>query len=221
MKTVKRRIRYDRILLVLLILFLIVFCVIKIINLRITNIYVSGNEILSDQEIIDLAKLENYPKTINNSTWTIEERLKKNDLIKKASVTKEKLTIIKINVEENKPLFYNGVTNKTVLENSIEIERKISLPTLINYVPDYIYLEFINKMSLINKEIIEKISEIKYDPNDIDEKRFLLTMVDGNYVYLTISRFEVLNNYITIIKNFNNKKGILYLDAGNVFEYFE
>ena len=182
MKTVKRRIRYDRILLVLLILFLIVFCVIKIINLRITNIYVSGNEILSDQEIIDLAKLENYPKTINNSTWTIEERLKKNDLIKKASVTKEKLTIIKINVEENKPLFYNGVTNKTVLENSIEIERKISLPTLINYVPDYIYLEFINKMSLINKEIIEKISEIKYDPNDIDEKRFLLTMVDGNYV---------------------------------------
>ena len=76
-------------------------------------------------------------------------------------------------------------------------------------------------MNLVNKEVLDKISEIKYDPNSIDEKRFLLTMMDGNYVYLTISRFEAVNNYISIIKNFNDKKGILYLDAGNVFEYFE
>ncbi len=220
MKT-KRRIRYDRILIFLLILFLVVFSLIKIINLKITNIYISGNKILTDQEIIDIAEIGDYPKTINNPTWTIEKRLLSNPLIKKASVTKDSLTIIKIEIEENKPLFFNKITNKLVLESGDEIDKEYDVPFLINYVPDYIYLELKEKMSLVNNEIINKISEIKYNPNEIDEKRFLLTMVDGNYVYLTISRFDVINNYITIIKNFDNKKGILYLDAGNVFEYFE
>ena len=77
------------------------------------------------------------------------------------------------------------------------------------------------KTKLVNKDILKKMSEIKYDPDSIDEKRFLITMTDGNYVYLTINRFDAINNYILIIKNFENKKGILYLDAGNVFKYFD
>ena len=221
MKKVKRRIKYNRILIFLIILFLIVFLVIKICNLKITNIYISGNSILSDQEVIDIAKLGDYPKTINNPTWSIEDRLESNVLIKKAIVNKESLTIIKINIEENKPVFYNKIKEVTILNDENEIKEKYDVPILINSIPDDIYKEFKKKMLLINDGIINKISEIKYDPNDIDDKRFLLTMVDGNYVYLTISRFEALNNYITIIKNFDNKKGILYLDAGNVFEYFE
>lgn len=221
MKIVKRRIKYSRIFVVLIILFLIVSLILKITSLRITNIYISGNEILKDQEIIDIAKLSDYPKTIKNSTWTIEDRLNKNPLIKKSKVSKENLTIIKIEVEENKPIFYNTMTSKTILEDGSEIDNRYDVPILINYVPDFIFLEFKQKMSLINKDVLSKISEIKYDPNDIDDKRFLMTMIDGNYVYLTISRFEIINNYISIIKNFNDKKGILYLDVGNVFEYFE
>ena len=221
MRKVKRRIRYGRILIVIFILFLIVSSVLYISSLRITNIYISGNEILSDQEIIDIAKIGDYPKTINNSSWTIEERLNKNLLIKKAKVNKENLTIVKIEIEENKPLFYDKLKEKTILSSLDEIDEKYDVPTLINYIPDYIYKDFCEKMNMIDKNILNKISEIKYDPNDIDEKRFLLTMVDGNYVYLTVSRFEAINNYIIIIKNFENKKGILYLDAGNVFEYFE
>ena len=48
-------------------------------------------------------------------------------------------------------------------------------------------------------------------------------MSDGNYVYLTINKFENINAYIEIIKQkqFENKKGILYLDAGNSFEIIE
>lgn len=221
MKKIKRRVRYDRILIVLFILLLIVLLYLKINSLKITNIYITGNEILSDQEIIDIAKLSDYPKTINNSTWTIEDRLKKNVMIKKASVSKENLTIIKIKVEENKPIFYDKINENTVLSDGNVIKEKYNVPILINYIPDYIFEEFKEKMNLVNREILDKVSEIKYDPNSIDEKRFLLTMVDGNYVYLTISRFEAVNNYISIMKNFNDKKGILYLDAGNVFEYFE
>ena len=65
-----------------------------------------------------------------------------------------------------------------------------------------------------------KISEIKYDPN-IDSERFLLTMNDGNYVYVNLKRFKSVNNYLTIISNFKDKKGIIYLDSGSHFKLFE
>ena len=62
------------------------------------------------------------------------------------------------------------------------------------------------------------ISEIEYSKNTYDDKRFLLYMNDGNEVYITISRVDLLNKYIDIVKKLNNKKGILYLDSGNYFE---
>ena len=43
-------------------------------------------------------------------------------------------------------------------------------------------------------------------------------MNDNNEVYITISRVDLLNKYIDIVKKLNNKKGILYLDSGNYFE---
>ena len=76
-------------------------------------------------------------------------------------------------------------------------------------------------MQKINKEVLERISEIKYDPNDVDTERFLFMMDDGNYVYITLSKIENINNYINIIKNFNSKKGILYLDSGEYFKILD
>jgi cell division septal protein FtsQ len=76
-------------------------------------------------------------------------------------------------------------------------------------------------MQNIDTDIINRISEIKYDPNNVDEERFLLTMNDGNYVYLTLSHFDKINSYVDIIKNFENQKGILYLDSGEYFKVYD
>mgnify|MGYP006892043037 FL=1 len=46
-------------------------------------------------------------------------------------------------------------------------------------------------------------------------------MNDGNMVYITVSKAELLNKYVEIIKKVDNKKGILYLDSGNYFEIKE
>ena len=43
-------------------------------------------------------------------------------------------------------------------------------------------------------------------------------MNDGNQVYITINRLNLLNKYIDIVKKLDNKNGILYLDSGNYFE---
>ena len=41
---------------------------------------------------------------------------------------------------------------------------------------------------------------------------------DGNLIYVTITRFELVNTYDDIYPTLNGKKGILYLDSGNHFE---
>ena len=70
-------------------------------------------------------------------------------------------------------------------------------------------------------EVLKKISEIKYDPNEYDEDRFLLYMNDQNYVYVTLTKFDLLDKYNETVKKLNGKKGILYLDSGNYFEIKE
>ena len=102
-----------------------------------------------------------------------------------------------------------------------EVDDKFMVPTLINYVPNIKYNELIDKMKNIENDVLIRISEIKYDPNEVDDSRFFLSMNDGNYVYINIGRFENINNYIDIIKKFDNKKGILYLDYGNSFTIIE
>ena len=126
--------------------------------------------------------------------------------------------MVYIQIEENRPLFINHSTNKTILLDKSETEDKFSVPTLINYIPDVIYDEFVNKMGIINIDILDKISEIKYDPDEVDDSRFLLTMNDSNYVYVSLNKLDKINNYNDIVKQFDNKKGVLYLNSGGYFE---
>ena len=99
-----------------------------------------------------------------------------------------------------------------------KLNNVVVIPTLINYVPENIEASFIKEFNKIDSNVISMISEIEYSKNTYDDKRFLLYMNDGNEVYITISRVDLLNKYIDIVKKLNNKKGILYLDSGNYFE---
>ena len=76
-------------------------------------------------------------------------------------------------------------------------------------------------MDRINDDTLSKISDIVYDPNDIDTDRFLLYMDDGNMVYLTLTKFKMINYYNTVLEQLENRKGVLYLDNGNHFQIKE
>ena len=204
-KQVKKvKIKYKKLLMFLLIFSIIIFAAISFFKQNITNIYISGNEKLTEQEIIDIAKVSNYPNTFLNLSSTIKNRLEKNVYIKSAKVYKKSFTILYIEVEENRPLFYNSSSNETVLLDGKTVQEKLEAPVLINMIPDTLYEKFIKKISEIDYDVLKRVSEIKYDKNEVDETRFLFTMNDGNYVYLTLNTFEKINNYINIVKTFNN-----------------
>lgn len=221
-KKKKVRVRFTGILIILLLLYLLFYLVNYILDRRITNIYISGNYYLKDYEIISLAGLEDYPSNLKNSSKKISSNLENSIYILDAKVTK-KFRKVYIEVKENRPLYYNKNTNKTVLSDKAETDNIYHVPTLLNYIPDTIIDNFIKSMNMLDIDILERISEIEYDPKDGDEYKFLLTMNDGNYVYLTLTgnSFKKLNSYPAMLKKFDGKKGILNLDYGNYLESYK
>ena len=169
-----------------------------------------------------MAKLSNYPRTFNNNEFVIKNKLIKNKYIKNVKVRKKNFfREVYIDIEENKPLFiYN---NKIILQDgqAIEIENNFDIPVLINEIDDSkVYQLLLKKLKFIDTDIYQRISEIKYEPNDKDLNRFILNMNDGNCVYITLRKITRINNYIDIISAFDGKKGNLYLDSGEYFEVF-
>ena len=73
----------------------------------------------------------------------------------------------------------------------------------------------------IKEDTLGKISDIEYKPNEYDKDRFLLYMDDGNMVYLTLTKFKMINYYNDVLSQLEDKHGILYLDNGNHFQIKE
>lgn len=220
-KKTRRKIKYKTVLMFLLLVYFVLFFGYNVANLHIKNIYIYDNNFFSDQEIIELAGIEDYPSTFKYNSIKIKKTLEKNTYIKKVRVQKKWLTEVNIYITENAPLFYYEYDKKTVLNDGTKVDKAFNVPTVINYVPDKKYAKLLVKMNEVPADILKRISEIKYDPNEVDKNRFLLTMNDGNYVYVTLNKFDHVHNYLSMIKNFENKKGILYLDSGEYFKVVE
>ncbi len=223
MKKKRLKIKILPIFIIMIILLILLLILYFLSLIPIKNIYISGNDYLTDQEIIELANIENYPSFFKTTKTSIQKNLESNDYIKKVKVTKKLLAEIHIEVEEEKLLFRKEEDQLLVLGNKKEIndQYRYSVPILLNYVPDTKYDSFIKGMNKIKEDIKCQISEIRYYPNEQDEDRFLLYMNDGNYVYLTLTKFSQINYYEEVLEKVEGKKGILYLDSGNHFQIME
>ncbi len=224
---VRVRINYKKVLFLILSIFLFALIVTKLFNLKLANVYIHNNKYIyinnngkyNEQQILEMAGVDDYPRALFLNTNKIKKRLMKDIYIKDAIVYKKNFTELHIKVLENRPLFYNTNTDKTILETKDETSDKFNVPLLVNYIPNELYDKFVDVMADVDDNILNYISEIKYDPNNVDEERFLFTMTDGNYVYINIQKFYLINNYFDIISEIPDKKGILYLDYGDHFVF--
>ena len=214
----KRRLKVGRLFLLIFFVAIISFLCIKFINIPIRSIIIKGNNILTDYEIIKESGLEDYPSYFGIFSYNVKNKLKKNKYIKDVKVRKGILNIT-ITIEEKKVLYIDSLKNEKVLEDTKIIDDKVlCVPYLINQVPTDKQEGFIKAMKKIDKDILCLISEIKYDPNEIDKDRYYLYMNDGNSVYLTVNKFEKINKYNSILENVGKQNGTLYLDYGDYFE---
>ena len=222
----KKKLKVFNLLLILIVTFGIFFGVYTYLKLPIKNLVVNGNSYLNDDYILSLSGLKDYPSFWLTSMNRGEKKLKKSNYIVNAKIKRGFKRVITIEVEENIALFSKENENgKIVFSNGEELNVNDSLsfrvPRLMNYVPSDQYKDFVKGMKIIKSDILQKISDIEYVPNDIDKERFLLYMDDGNMVYLTLTKFKMINYYNDVLEQLEDKHGILYLDNGNHFQIKE
>lgn len=216
-----KRIRFLQILGVIILFAIIVYLVI---NIRIKNIYVKGNKLISDQEIIELAGIENYPKLFSISSLKMTNKIKLNKVIKDCYVKKNIFGRVDIEVTEYNMVLKDETTNSIYLSNNsliAEEEYITGLPSLVNVVEKDVLQNFLKKLDMVDKNILAKISEIEYVPNEYDKDLFLFYMNDGNHIYINTNRLLNINKYESVLEQLEGQKGIIYLDSGNHFEAFE
>ena len=215
----KRKLKLSRVFLALFFLFLVVFIVISLSKIKVNGFSISGNTYYTDNEILDMTGLSKYPSFLLTNSYNVSSKVKDNKLIKRITIKKTLYGRFNVTITENKILFYDSVNNKSVTADGSLVSYYYEYsPVLVNEVNNKkVYNKLIEKMIKVNDDILNNISEIKYEPNDIDKERFLLSMNDGNYVYVTMSKFSSINKYLDIVKTLDSKNGILYLDYGNYF----
>lgn len=220
----KQKLKISSLLIFIVVGVLLYFLVKAVLSFKIQNIYITGTVYLTDEYIISEAGIVDYPSYVKTISPVVERKLRDNPYIKNVDVRKSFLGVFNIKIEESKVLFYREYDKKYVLDTGEELDSllyNLSPVRLINYIPDLTYEKFFEKFSLVDEDIQDKISQIKYDPSEYDDSRFLLYMIDGNYVYLTISKFDSINYYNEIYPTLEGKKGTLYLDSGNHFQEFK
>ena len=190
------------------------------------NIVVIGNHYLSDDDIIDLAGVRDYPSLYLLNRKKTCQKVLKSSYVEECKIHKKWGFVFSIVIQEKKALFYDSNEKKYVFSDQKmvvedEISKHFRVPRLLNYVPDKKYQKFIQGMSKVKEDTLSQIGDIEYQPNEYDKDRFLLYMDDGNMVYLTLTKFKMINHYNEVLEQLEGHKGILYLDSGNHFKIME
>ncbi len=222
-KNKKKKINFKKIFTFIIVIIILYFVVNYLINIKTKNIVILNNNYYSDDDIIEQANIEDYPKFLLLSKSKIKKKLLKLDLIEDVKIEKNSDFALRIDVKEKKILYFIRSNNEYMTSDnkSYKLDNVIGVPTLINYVPEEVEKSFVKEFKNVDSNIISLISEIEYSKTNFDGKRFILYMNDGNEVYITTTKLDVLNKYVDIVKKIDGKTGILYLDSGNYFEIKE
>lgn len=223
-KKKKLRLNYKGIFKLLLSILFLVLLFLYFWNLNIKNIYIKGNTIIKDVDIIEAAGIKEYPEIFKLNIYKMKKSIKKLPLVENVKIKRNIFGKITIIVEEEKILFYSNIENKYITSTGERVDNNIEYkgcPTLINKTPKSIIKKLVKSFNKIDQSIIRMINTIEYNPYKdregkvIDETRFKLVMNDYNTVMIDTVNITKLNDYydIYISLNMNETKGLLYLDT--------
>ena len=217
----KRKLKLGRVLICLLVLGIIILSIYYSFKLPIKNIYVIGNNIIPEEEIIKESGISSYPSFLGTSKSTIIKKLKNNEYINNVNLKKKFWGKIYLYIQEKKVL--SIYDNKLLLEDSSLQDNTYKIyryPTLITDITE-IKEKYVDSFNKVADEVLYQISQIEWSPNEVDNERFSLMMDDGNLVYITLNKIKKINKYNSIYSSMEGKKGIIYLDSGDYIEIKE
>ncbi len=219
----KKNVNMGKILVLILVIYIIGCLGIYVYSEPVRHFEIIGNEYIKDVDILRSLGLDTYPSYVSINTKKMSEKLESNSFIKTAKVSYGLHFTIRIEIEENKPMFIVKESNEVCLSDGTLVANAnsfVGLPTLLNNTPTTNMKVLASNLSQVDKGILGMINDIEYRPSYnqqnkvIDENRFLLSMNDKNLVYITAKNAKVLNSYLEIIAaNKLTSTGTFYMDG--------
>ena len=192
-----------------------------------SNIYhisVFDNIYYSDDEIRDIAKIDDKDKYLLVNLSSLSRRLKADPLIENVDIYKKDNNLIEIHVKEKKIIGYIYEEGNAYI--LLEDDTRIPLTQdNMRFIYDVPLIEGYSKEELLSLEkgfgdvevdVIKEISEIHKYPFSYDEKMMEVIMKDGNYIFVSSIGLDLLHlsSYYTAISKLElgGKKACIYLD---------
>jgi cell division protein FtsQ len=195
------------------------------------NVSITGNTYLSDEIIHKQIELNKQMNFWEIETDVVKEKLLVFEQIENVEVDKSWYNTITITIEEHRHIAYlqiDGqyfpiIENGNVLEALEENEWPVDAPILVNWQKGEKLHALASQLIKMEQQISSRISEIHYNPSDIDPWRILLFMNDGYEVTATVSNLaDNIAVYPSILKELKMEgypEGIIHLEVGSYFEY--
>ncbi|WP_338469905.1 FtsQ-type POTRA domain-containing protein [Niallia sp. XMNu-256] len=233
LKEQRRKKANRRLIFLLLLFFILIACILYFQSplSHVQAIKVGGNDVYSEQDIIDQADLTHDTNIWKVENEEVEEKIGQLPEIRKVEVKKKFPSTILVQIEELKRIAYVSVENYflPVLENGKILSENqsttipLNAPILFSFTEDKALKEMIIAIEQLPEEVLNSISEVHYDPTDSDEFHISLYMNDGNEVSATIRTFaEKMVHYPAIVSQLEpNQKGVINLEVGSYFKAFE
>lgn len=172
---------------------------------------------------------------IGESMWSfseneIEQRLEKDDWVKKVKVERKLLTTVNVEIEEWKKVAFTNEegTFYPVLENGSvysEASRdgRLDAPVFMQFEDKNVRKRLVKELAKLNPEVLALISQINAAPTDSDPNTIRLYMNDGFEVRAIISTLvSKLNYYPSIVAQIpDGEKGIIDLEVGSYYRPYD
>ena len=199
-KKTKRKLNKKRFFGLLLFLAIGAIFITYLLNLKVSNVLITGTSLVSDATIIRKTNLRDYPYYKDIKKKDLENEISAIPLIAKVKITKGLNGTIKIMVTEEMPLMYfENTSNENVKIN------KTTMPTLKTSLSRETLELLVKALKKLDNNILNIISEIEYSPTistegkTIDDKRFTFYMNDGNIAYINTINIDKFNNYLAVV----------------------
>ena len=154
-KKKKLKLRVKVLFKLLLFVGLVAFSIYYAKELKIKNIYVTGNVNVKDVTVIETLGIQDYPKIYELNLDKMEKSLKKLPLVEKANIKRNIFGKLSIDIEETKILFLYKYNNKYTTASNKSIKDDLSyigVPSLINFTPDTIFDALVVGLNKIDYE---------------------------------------------------------------------
>lgn len=195
---------------------------------NVKQIMVTGNTLLSKEEVIEESQLTNKTNIWSINKSKINKKMMKHPVIKSVDIEKTLFGKVNINVVEHDLVAYREedkrfspiLGNGTVLD---EVSFVGNAPFLIDFNEEDLFESMIQELQDLPRNILNLISEIHWQPKEGNKYKILLYMNDGFIVDGSIRNFaEKMQIYPSIVSQIDsNKKGIIHIGVGAYFEEFE